>query len=93
MMKAVRALFAVLALTTVTAATAAPVTVGSMFRDDGSDLIVDSLNNREWLGWDVTKGLTSSQIQAATGNGEQFEGFHFADVVDARLFVNALFKY
>lgn len=69
---------------------AAPITVGSMFRADGSELIVDSLNDRQWLGWDVTRGLTYNETVAQTQAGGVFEGFAIARNADALLFLNAL---
>lgn len=69
---------------------AAPVMVGSMSRVAGSDLIVDSLNNREWIGWDATRGLSYSQTVAATQSGGAFDGFAVANDADALLFLNAL---
>ncbi len=71
---------------------ATPIVVGSMSRDvaGNSPYINDSLNNRQWLGWDVTKGLTYAQTVAATQVGGQFAGFSMAHNVDAQLFVDAL---
>lgn len=71
---------------------AAPIVVGSMSRDvaSNSPYINDSLNNRQWLGWDVTRGLTYAQTVAATQAGGQFDGFSIAHNVDAQLFVDAL---
>ncbi|NUQ61377.1 MAG: hypothetical protein HUU20_02745, partial [Pirellulales bacterium] len=66
--------------------------IGSMSRDvvSNSPYIIDSLNNREWLGWDVTKGLTYAQTVAATQAGGMFAGFSIARNNDAQLFVDAL---
>ncbi len=71
---------------------AAPIVVGSMSRDvaGNSPYINDSLNHRQWLGWDVTRGLTYAQTVAATQAGGQFAGFSIAHNVDAQLFVDAL---
>jgi hypothetical protein len=71
---------------------ATPIVVGSMSRDvaGNSPYINDSLNNRQWLGWDVTRGLTYAQTVAATQAGGQFAGFSMAHNVDAQLFVDAL---
>jgi hypothetical protein len=55
-----------------------------------SPYINDSLNHRQWLGWDVTKGLTYAQTVAATQAGGQFAGFSIAHNVDAQWFVDAL---
>lgn len=68
----------------------ASVSVGAMSRQDGSNLIDDSLNNRQWLGWDVTRGLNYTQTLAATQSGGAFEGFRVALSADAVLFVNAM---
>lgn len=71
---------------------AAPIIVGSMSRDvaGNSPYINDSLNNRQWLGWDVTRGLTYAQTIAATQAGGQFAGFSIAHNIDAQWFVDAL---
>lgn len=71
---------------------ATPIVVGSMSRDvaGNSPYINDSLNQRQWLGWDVTRGLTYAQTVAATQAGGQFAGFSIAHNVDAQLFVEAL---
>lgn len=79
-----------LSLFAATAAYAAPITVGSLSRVDGSAIIVDSLNNREWLGWDVTKAYTYSQTLAAIQTGGVFEGFSIAYNPDAQMFVDAM---
>ena len=63
---------------------------GSMFRVDGSRIIVDSLNNREWLGWDVVRDYSYAQTVEAVKQGGDFSGFSLADNVDAQLFVDAL---
>lgn len=73
-----------------TSSFAAPVIVGSMSRVAGSDLIVDSLNHREWIGWDATRGLSYSQTIAATQSGGAFDGFAVANGADALLFLDAL---
>ena len=87
----VLARFAVaISLVTATAVYAAPITVGSLSRADGSDIIVDTLNSREWLGWDVTKAYTYSQTLAAIQTGGVFEGFSIAYNLDAQMFVDAL---
>lgn len=68
----------------------ASVSVGAMSRQDGSNLIEDPLNNRQWLGWDVTRGLNYTQTLAATQAGGAFAGFRVAHSADAVLFVNAM---
>lgn len=73
------------------AAQAVPVTVNSLSRDVGvSNIIVDSLNHREWLGWDVTRHYTSAQLATETAPGGQFAGFKVAHVADAQMFTDAL---
>ena len=82
-------LFAGLAIA---ASAQASVAVGNLSRADGSQIIEDSLNHRQWLGWDVTKGLTYAETlaatQAATG---LLAGFTFARNLDAQLFVDAMY--
>ena len=67
----------------------ADVTVGQLSRATGSQVIVDNLNQREWLGFDVTRNLTYAQALAATAQGGQFEGYKIATVADGRLFAAA----
>lgn len=69
---------------------ASVVTVGDLTRDSSSQIITDSLNNREWLGWNVTVGKTYAQTVAETASGGLFDGFQFAHSIDAQLFVDAL---
>lgn len=68
----------------------APITLNSMFRADSSSVIVDGLNTREWLGWDVTRGYDYQQTVAQTQAGGVFEGFTVAQNSDALLFLDAL---
>ena len=68
----------------------ASVTVGAMSRQDGAAVIEDSLNNRQWLGWDVTRGLNYAQTLAAVQSGGAFAGFRVARSADAVLFVNGM---
>jgi hypothetical protein len=82
--------FASLTLLASAYAQAAPIIVGSLSRESGSAEIHDSLNNRIWLGWDVTKGLTYQQTLEAIGSGGQFEGYKIANYIDAQLFVDAM---
>lgn len=88
-MKDLRILVAAVALVAVSHAHAG-IVVGNLSRATGSGVIVDSLNNREWLGWDVTRGLTYTQTVAATQTGGQFAGYSIAHNSDAQLFVNAM---
>lgn len=91
-MKLLRTLITTSALLLAGLAQATPIVIGSMSRDvaNNSPYIIDSLNNRQWLGWDVTKGLTYAQTVAATQPGGQFAGFSIAHNLDAQLFVDAL---
>jgi hypothetical protein len=68
----------------------ADVTVGYLSRATGNDYVTDALNNRQWLGFDVTKGLTYAQTLAAIGSGGQWEGYHIARNVDAAMFGTAI---
>ena len=89
-MKLLIALLATVAATVSSPAHAGPVTVGSLYRADGSSTIADSLNDRVWLGWEVTKGLTYAQTLTAIGVGGAFQGYTIARNTDAQLFVDAL---
>lgn len=72
-----------------TSAGASVVTVGSLTRDTEQHLISDTLNARQWLGWDFTRGRTYAQTFAETAAGGAFEGFTIARNVDAQMFVAA----
>jgi hypothetical protein len=85
-----KTLTAVATTAVLSTAQAAVVTVGSLTRDTSAATISDSLNNRTWLGWDVTKGLTYAETLAAIGTGGQFEGYKIAHIDDAMLFATAL---
>lgn len=73
-------------------ANATLVSVGALSsNDDGSTVsIFDSKNQREWLRWDVLKGLTYAQTVALTSTGGQFDGWKIATNSDALMFLNAL---
>ncbi len=73
-------------------ATANVVSVGALSsNDDGnSSSIFDSLNGREWLRWDVLKGLTYAQTVALTTSGSRFDGWSVARNQDALSFLTAL---
>lgn len=71
-------------------ANASVITVGALTRDTTSPTIVDSMNNRVWLGFDVTRGLTYEQTVAAIGSGGVFEDYRIARNGDAMLFANAM---
>ena len=68
-MKTQAGLWLTAALLASTMSHAGALTAGSLSRADGSELIIDSLNGREWLGWDVTKELSLAQTRAAIGPG------------------------
>lgn len=73
-------------------ASAAVVSVGALTSNsDGStSSILDSLNGREWLRWDVLKGLTFAQTVDLVAPGGAFDGWKIAKNADAVLFLNAL---
>lgn len=77
-------------LSAVVSQAGAAVVVGSLSREVDSDLIVDTMNGRDWLGWDVTRGLTYQQTLAETQFGGRFSGFTVAGAVDAHKFVEAM---
>ena len=62
-------------------ANASLITVGSLTTEtDGSSIIIsDSLNNREWLRWDILADLTYSQTQ----DFSTYSDFTIADQFDA----------
>jgi hypothetical protein len=68
-MKHLQIAAASLALAASACAQAAPIVVGSLSREPAEQVIHDSLNNREWLGWDVTRGLNYAQTVAAIQPG------------------------
>ena len=66
------------------------LTVGSLSRADGSPLIIDTANNREWLGWDINKELSYTETLAVIAPGGAYQGFQMANQSDALLFAAAL---
>lgn len=90
MLKKTLALVALSILTLL--ANASTISVGALSsNDDGStDLIVDTLNNREWLRWDVIADLTYAETIAATSSGGVYEEYQIAQLSDFDLFMNAL---
>lgn len=77
----------------VLAAQAAPVTIGALSsNDDGSTaVIVDALNHREWLRFDLAAAVGSyGQTLAAIAPGGLYEGFRIAGAADVVLFDDAL---
>jgi hypothetical protein len=76
------------------AANAVPVSFGALSSDDdgSTEIINDSLNNYEWLRWDVLADLTYQQTLAAISSGGQYEGWQLARNGEAQLFTNALLQ-
>jgi hypothetical protein len=76
------------------AANAVPVSFGALSSDDdgGTEIITDSLNNYEWLRWDVLSDLTYAETLAAISSGGQYEGWQFAHNAEAQLFTDALLQ-
>ena len=65
-------------------ASALTVSAGGLSRTVGEDVIVDSFNQRQWLGADVTKGLTYTETLAELATGGRFAGYQIARSADAR---------
>ena len=67
------------------------ITIGSLSsNDDGSTQIInDSLNEREWLRWDVLADLNYTQALAATTSGA-YSDWTIATENDAIMFMTAL---
>jgi hypothetical protein len=72
-------------------ADASTVSYSGLSRDTASTTFYDSLNNREWLSWDLSSGYSYQQILAALGTGGAFQGFNLANNADAQAFVSAIF--
>ena len=85
---------AVLAAATFNAgsAYAAPITIGALSsNDDGSpEIVTDSLNNLEWLRWDVLNVPLFADTLAAIAPGGAYEGWKIAGIDKAQAFLNAL---
>ena len=72
-------------------ASASLITIGSLSgQDDGSTVITDTLNNREWLRWDVVDNLQYQETLNAIGTGGAYEGWSIATTIDMVMFSNAL---
>jgi hypothetical protein len=71
---------------------AIPVTIGALSsNDDGStEVISDSLNNIEWLRWDILGALTYSETVDIISAGGAYEGWNIANDTHALQFVTAL---
>lgn len=74
----------------VTHAQATIIDIGSLTRDTTGQIINDDLNNREWLGWDITRGYTYQQTLDRISYGGEWFGFNFAHNYDAQLFIDAM---
>jgi hypothetical protein len=57
--------------------------------DINAEVISDSLNLRDWLRWDVLKGLTYDQTVTATTTGS-YSNWQIATETDARMFTQAI---
>ena len=71
------------------AASADPITIGNLSsNDDGStNIIIDTLNNLEWLRWDVIPELNYAEtLTYAAANG-----WSFAGLAETQMFVDAMF--
>lgn len=89
-MRLFKTILAAAALVSSVSSFATVITVGSLSRVEGSQVITDSLNNRDWLGFDVTRGLNYAQTVAATQAGGLFAGYSLARNTDAQMFTTAM---
>ncbi|WP_349744426.1 PEP-CTERM sorting domain-containing protein [Roseateles cavernae] len=80
---------AALLLLSASALAAPVVSLGQLSRADGSTLITDSLNQRDWLGWDISRGRTLAELAVLTAAGGVFAGYSIATSDDAALFMRA----
>ncbi|WP_281556326.1 PEP-CTERM sorting domain-containing protein [Thalassomonas sp. RHCl1] len=73
-------------------ANAGLITIGALTsNDDGStNVITDTLNDREWLRWDLLADLTHAQTLAEIASGA-YAGWTIAGADDANLFLDALY--
>lgn len=86
----IRHLSTLLLATTCTAPGAEVVSVNYLTRDTQTYTIVDSLNNRTWLGWEASKGLTYLQLLDSLAPGGTLGGWKLASNLDAVKFLEAL---
>ncbi len=73
---------------------ATAATIGSLTYDEsiaGNEVITDSLNNLEWLRWDVFLGLDYADTVAAISTGGAYDGWSIAGNNQAQQFVDAIF--
>ena len=89
-----RAFVAAVALLGFSAANAATISYGALSsNDDGrTDFILDTLNNYEWLRWDVLADMTYQQTLDAIAPGQAYAGFKIAGIQEAQQFANALLQ-
>lgn len=66
------------------------VTIGKLSYNGSGDVVTDTLNNREWLRWDVFPDLNYSQTVAEISLGGAYEGFKIAGIDEAFEFIDAL---
>ncbi|SEK71508.1 PEP-CTERM protein-sorting domain-containing protein [Colwellia chukchiensis] len=69
------------------------ISIGALTsNDDGSTSVIsDSLNDREWLRWDQLADLTYTETLLATSAAGSHRGWTIAGVLDANLFLDALY--
>lgn len=68
---------------------AAPMSFGKL-TTDFDQVIVDSLNNREWLRWDKLMTLTYAETVSAIAPGGPYDGWRIAGIQEAQHFTEAL---
>ncbi len=90
-MKSIKYILGIFALMISSYANAIIINVGSLSTEiDGtSDIIYDSLNDREWLRFDTLKTFDLSQTLAAVSTGGIFDGWTIATTSDVGMFYNA----
>lgn len=72
------------------ASEASTLSFGALSSQPRSDVIKDTLNNREWLRFDVLANLNYMQIMAATSAGGAYAEYSIAGLEEAQSFVDAL---
>lgn len=92
MIKSIQVVIAAFGISFITSTQAMPITINSLSYDGISDVIEDSLNEYEWLRWDVLPDLTYAQTIEAIGSDGAFGGmgWKFAGLDEAQQFVDAL---
>lgn len=69
------------------------VTIGSLSYDESvenNEIITDSLNNLEWLRWDVLENLDYAQTLSAIATNGAYDGWNIAHNSQAQMFTDAL---